>query len=371
MGSTLEVHSWLVSVVIVTCRRGGGRRGGWRGEAWQRATRGSPAEAARQSAAPTGQRARPCRAAAAAGGRASRAGQGACRARVPLAAPAPRAPLAAPHRLPLLQIELLKDAGPARGVDAVLALDHELAAQAVEHDGAQALGAPHRLGQVGQAGAVVLNGSPLRGASMRRAARVRGETVCACAPSSAKSARRSTESGAAPAAYGPAARAASAAVGAAPRLASINRRLRTARRTPPCGRLAADSVAHGAAPSRRTVRSMRAHVTPASSSSTSFSTVWHAGPTVMATAQSARREQQSRQPGWQAGRGRRGKPAAAAAAKPSLHAHCGPAPLLPVCGPAGRRLRRRADQQPPCARGQAHSWSWPRFPSRAVPSAPG
>lgn len=29
---------------------------------------------------------------------------------------------------------------------------------------------------------------------------------------------------------------------------------------------------------------MRAHVTPASSSSTSFSTVWHAGPTVMATA---------------------------------------------------------------------------------------
>lgn len=33
-----------------------------------------------------------------------------------------------------------------------------------------------------------------------------------------------------------------------------------------------------------TVRSMRAQVTPASSSSASFSTVWHAGPTVIATA---------------------------------------------------------------------------------------
>lgn len=43
-----------------------------------------------------------------------------------------------------------------------LALDHELAAQAVEHDGAEALGAPHRLLQVEQRGAVVLNGRPLQ-----------------------------------------------------------------------------------------------------------------------------------------------------------------------------------------------------------------
>lgn len=35
---------------------------------------------------------------------------------------------------------------------------------------------------------------------------------------------------------------------------------------------------------KRTVRSMRAQVTPASSSATSCSTFWHAGPTVMATA---------------------------------------------------------------------------------------
>lgn len=38
------------------------------------------------------------------------------------------------------------------------------------------------------------------------------------------------------------------------------------------------------------VRSMRAQVTPASSSATSFSTVWHAGPTVITTKAEQRRE---------------------------------------------------------------------------------
>ena len=131
-------------------------------------------------------------------------------------------------------------------------------------------------------------------------------------------------------------------------------------------------------PSPRTVRSMRAHVTPASSSSTSFSTVWHAGPTVMRTAGrwhprgrvgTARRAEAAAGNAGRPGEAGGGSGAPPRGALPRLSAlHC----CLPFVGrlqQAGAREERRAVAKPqPRA---THSWSWPPPSPLAAPSGPG